>query len=205
MSETEINQRLNRLERENCVLRTAGLVCLVLVAVILLVGVAQPEEPKELKVRKLVVVDDDGKDRIVLSTHRLTGPLLSLYGKSEGVSASLAVWDGLDKATLFLKSGEASAVMYSLAEGGTQLTLDNGQNNYIWLSALDPMTSILMRDTGRLAYMDSSTLRLQDTEGFVSSLGITSLKTTDTGETSETSAASLVMFHKDGTVIWRAP
>lgn len=205
MNEAEINQRLNRLEKENRVLRTAGLVCLLLVAVVLLVGAAQSEEPKELTVRKLVVVDDDGKDRIVLSTHRLTGPLLSLYGKSEGVSASLAVWDGLDSAELRLNSGDAHAGLKSQTAGNVVLDLRNGKGNFITITALNETIGILLAEQGEFGYLGSSSLRLQDSEGFISSLGTTSLKTAETGETSETSAASLTMFHKDGKVIWRAP
>ena len=44
-----------------------------------------------------------------------------------------------------------------------------------------------------------------DSEGFSAELGSTSLVTTRTGEQHKSSAASLVLFGKDGKVLWSAP
>ncbi len=48
-------------------------------------------------------------------------------------------------------------------------------------------------------------LTLSDPEGFQTTVGSTNLVTPRTGETHKTSAASLVLFGKDGKVLWSAP
>jgi hypothetical protein len=54
--------------------------------------------------------------------------------------------------------------------------------------------------------MEPGHLELSDDAGFKSSLGVTKeLVTLRTGETHQTSAASLLLFDKDKNVIWKAP
>jgi hypothetical protein len=48
-------------------------------------------------------------------------------------------------------------------------------------------------------------INLADSRGFRVDLGTTNLVKPATGATEETSAASLVMFGKDGKVLWSAP
>jgi hypothetical protein len=52
---------------------------------------------------------------------------------------------------------------------------------------------------------DAPSLALTDGEGYRTKIGSIDLTTTRTGESHKTSAASLVMFGKDGKIIWRAP
>jgi hypothetical protein len=53
--------------------------------------------------------------------------------------------------------------------------------------------------------LDGDALRLSDPQGFSASFGVTDLITPSTGETHKTSAASLVLFDKKKSVIWKAP
>jgi hypothetical protein len=48
-------------------------------------------------------------------------------------------------------------------------------------------------------------VRLSDSNGFATQIGSTDLVTPSTGERHKTSAASLVLFGKDDTVLWSAP
>ena len=58
----------------------------------------------------------------------------------------------------------------------------------------------------RLAVIaDAPTLDLSDKEGFQTTIGTADLITPGTGETSKTSAASMVLFDKDKKVLWKAP
>jgi hypothetical protein len=52
---------------------------------------------------------------------------------------------------------------------------------------------------------DGPLVSLRDEQGYQTTLGTTDLETPRTGEAHKTSAASLVMFNKDGKVIWSAP
>src|SRR5262249_44320209 len=52
---------------------------------------------------------------------------------------------------------------------------------------------------------DRPSIRIQDKDGFLAKLGSADLVTAGTGETGKTSAASMILFGKDGKVIWKAP
>jgi hypothetical protein len=75
--------------------------------------------------------------------------------------------------------------------------------------AVDGLGSMLALDNGKgeqRLYMEPGHLELSDDAGFKSSLGVTKeLVTLRTGETHQTSAASLLLFDKDKNVIWKAP
>jgi hypothetical protein len=55
------------------------------------------------------------------------------------------------------------------------------------------------------ATRDGTSLTLHDKAGYSAVLGTGDLVDNKTGETSKTSAASLLMFGKDNHTIWRAP
>jgi hypothetical protein len=55
------------------------------------------------------------------------------------------------------------------------------------------------------AMLSPYNLNLQDQDGFQATLGVTNLVTPRTGESQKTSAASVVLFDKDKSVIWKAP
>jgi hypothetical protein len=55
------------------------------------------------------------------------------------------------------------------------------------------------------AVLSPYNLNLQDQDGFLATLGVTSLVTPRTGESHKTSAASLVLFDNRRNVIWKAP
>lgn len=79
------------------------------------------------------------------------------------------------------------------------LTVLNG-NPWLMLQGAEgkPCARLAIRDGAPL-------LRLEDANGFASTVGVTETEIAKTGESRKTSAASLVMFGKDGSVIWRAP
>lgn len=89
----------------------------------------------------------------------------------------------------------------------------------VTLSTPDAQTEKLLPLASRAAYpvskgagsatlgvdRDGSYLNVRDKANFETWLGSTGLVVPTTGETHQTSAASLVMFGKDGKTIWRAP
>jgi hypothetical protein len=52
---------------------------------------------------------------------------------------------------------------------------------------------------------DGPSLSVSDQKGFSSKVGVADLEDARTGETSKTSAASLMIFGKKGKVVWQAP
>jgi len=55
------------------------------------------------------------------------------------------------------------------------------------------------------AYSDKASLSIEDAQGFETSVGISQIGNNRTGQKTSTSAASILMFGRDKTVIWHAP
>lgn len=103
--------------------------------------------------------------------------------------------------------------MISATPGGVSLFMNdaNGQLR-VSVHTLPTGTTLTLRnangksEASLVLYGEGSVfLKLSDGEGFQAQLGNTSLQRPRTGQTQQTSAASLVLFGKDGKVIWRAP
>ena len=85
-----IEQRLNRLERQNRRLRLGGMVLLLGIGAVFLMGQANGE-PGNLIVRSLKVVDDGGKVRLLLQG---TGNQLTTWDQNGGPRVRL--WGGVE-------------------------------------------------------------------------------------------------------------
>ena len=224
-----IVSRLERVEKENRRLKRAALGILVLAGAVLLMGQARPD--RTIEAQKFVLKDATGKARAVLgmfagrptlSLYDAQGfPVVSLageegaqlvvsrtggqeliqigsfgkgtfgvaiYGKDTGgplgrVRAALGVVKGTPGLDLYGEDPTASADL-SVQSSGPSLTLSHS-DGYITL--------------------DQTSVELSDKQGFQTRIGSSALQTLRTGETHKTSAASLVMFGKDGKVLWSAP
>ena len=108
------------------------------------------------------------------------------------------------RARLFSGNGGPSLALYhnpdavlpnlviSTSADGGKLSIFGGQGEKT------AMASIFLGKNG-------PDLKLIDTQGFETHLGVTETKNANTGEARKTSVASLVMFGRDGKVIWSAP
>jgi hypothetical protein len=117
-------------------------------------------------------------------------------------SPTLALYDLKGKARVYLNGdGSISASTIGVS--------DSQGHSLGSLMAIDGMGAGLSLDNGKgeqRIFMDPDHLELSDDAGFKSSLGVTkNLVTSRTGETHQTSAASLLLFDKDKNVIWKAP
>ena len=116
-------------------------------------------------------------------------PTLALYDL-KGKARSYMDGDGYIKAeyvSVSDSSGHTLGSLSAIADYGAALSLDNGKGE-------------------QRLFMEPGHLELSDDDGFKSSLGVTkNLVTVRTGETHQTSAASLLLFDKDTNVIWKAP
>jgi hypothetical protein len=95
-----------------------------------------------------------------------------------------------------------SVATLSATRDGPSLTLLGGPLSVPLPSA----TLSATRDGTSLTLLgDAPSLTLHDKAGYSAVLGTGDLVNNKTGETSKTSAASLLMFGKDNHTIWRAP
>ena len=69
---TEITERLGKVEKQNRIMRLGGGVIILVVAVSLIGGAAKdkPEIAKVIKAEKFVVVDSEGKERVVIENSK---------------------------------------------------------------------------------------------------------------------------------------
>jgi len=95
MNESTMNnmeQRLDRLERENLRWRRIGFLVLVVIAAMVLMGQAKVSRvAKVIEAEKFVVRDKSGKVRAALQTSAKDGPSLDLYDKNGKNRVQLAI------------------------------------------------------------------------------------------------------------------
>jgi len=115
----------------------------------------------------------------------------SAEGEAEAIFGPMAV--GLFRGAKLDRDGLGSQAV-SLSRTGL-LFFDGDRSNAISLGGI---ASPEHRET-------IPVIELTDGQGYSAKLGVTSLVTLKTGETHRTSAASLVLFGKDGEVVWSAP
>jgi hypothetical protein len=199
--------RVERLETKNRRLKRAGIAMLAAVGAVMLMGVARPI-PQVLTAEQFNLVDADGQKLAQLGMGN-KGPELALYNSDGEPQVKL---EAGPRPTLALYgTGHVSAAL-SVKELGPSLNLAGADGKTsAELSIEGSNTSLGLSDAaGNLAVwltVQSSNplLSLQDPNGYVTYIGSTQLVTPETGETQQTSAASIVMSSKDNHVIWEAP
>jgi hypothetical protein len=215
-----ITERLDRLERENRRLKRLGLASLAVMGSVLVMG--QSPAKRILEANEFILRDASGSVRATLKMDK-GEPLLTLldsHGKVEAGPEQIEFEDsnGTNRALL----GSHSAIYYQQVEGKTVIT-DQGPG--LLLSGPDGRTRVDLRgmadgaefllygqnsaNSTKQVYLSSAgdgpSLTVSDDKGFKSVIGSVSLSIPSTGGSSRTSAASIVLFDKDGKVIWNVP
>lgn len=161
-------QRLDRLERERRWWKVTGVGSAVVMALVLLLGAAPRKAPDEIRARRVVVVDGEGRERITLGWYFGYG--LKIIGKDDKTRISLEDWDnGQTELGLHSQQGSARVKLTVRSDGSPSLSL------------FDP--PLAPRAV----------------------LGAIGLENPATGVREERPASSLVLFGRDGPVVWRAP
>jgi hypothetical protein len=79
----EISKRLKRVEQHNRYMKLAGVVFISVVVVSLLAGAAKkPEVAKEIKAQRIVMVDSEGRERIVMEENNPGGPIFKILSST---------------------------------------------------------------------------------------------------------------------------
>lgn len=181
-------QRVERLERELRRWRIAGVASLLVVALIVLLGATISGVPAEIRAHRLVVMDDRGKDRIVLDARDDAGVVF--YDKQGTPVARLDEFDG--KPSLRLAHGDASLVLTTVLDVPAVLaSLGKGSAGLTILPDGSPV------------------LELTDNQGRPRAvLGRTTLRSSQGGRievAEQRPVSSLVLFDDDGKLIWKTP
>ena len=225
-------ERLERLERENRRLKRAGLVALVLVGVLALTG--QARSNRVMEASRFVLRDTLGQVRAELKTEEDLSPRLVLFDAhgasrawldlSKKGEPTLRFWDAMGKPlvelstvadrprlSLFSPEGNDGVTVWTAKEGGSGLLMYGPEGLRVGLTDRPGKPLALVFEPNgkpkaiREWSLEGPTLELFDPQGWSARLGVSAFMTESTGETSKTSAASIILFDKDKKLIWRAP
>jgi len=204
MTDNDFARRLEKLERDNGRLKRVAVAGIVLAAAFgVLYSVAcssgrnsagiKPDAEK-VTVREFDMVDGAGKVRvkIAMDCSQATNcqPSIKMFDADGKAETANLLSDHLQ----FSVSGNGSkprvtAELGSGSGGGGLLSLEGNYGMYVRVNANSPSVEI------------------KDSQGYVMDLGAANLTTVVSGETSQTTADSIVMFGNDSKhhLIWRAP
>jgi hypothetical protein len=230
--ELAILQRLAKVERQNQLLRRVCFVAAILLSALVLMG--QAHQNRALEAERFVLKDAAGLTRGILDASDATegNALLTLYGpqggKAKGTMAEIGT--GPEGPFVLLIDGQKNVVKLSAGNGDQSLSFSDASGTLLAKLTSDPgsgagalffqtpnkqveafitalpfnSTAILNGDKSSLR-LDGNSLEVKDSDGFSTRIGKTQLVTTSTGEKHTTSAASIVLFGKEGKTIWSAP
>ena len=201
--------RLEKLERENRRWRRIGIAALALVAGVVIVGAARPA-PSTITAHQILLTDKAGNLRGRLTAIDGNFPSLTLYDgrghamlsvKGGGPQPGISIGDTAGKTRIMLGGVSPNLSFYDDA-GDTTVSLDG--------DALGPRL-LLFDEAGKMRVHlggPEPSLDLMDRSGYETDIGVSAAPNRVTGDMQQTSAASIVMFKREGEarkVIWHAP
>jgi hypothetical protein len=206
-----IEERLEKLERQNRRMKLAGLGAVVIAGAFVLMGQASgPRTPPEVRAKSFVLMDANGETRARLYMSA-KAPMLELFDANGKPRAGLGVTSDGPELDLYDAKGNPRAEMDAFSDGpGLDLADANGKvRAQLAVNSDGPILDLNGADGKSSAWLivpsDGPWLQLNDANGFETDIGVTDLVTPATGETHKTSAASIVLLGKDRKVLWSAP
>ena len=217
---SDLLHRIERLERNNLALRLIALVVILLLGGLLLTGISSPKPPDVIEAKAIHLKDNSGKTRISIMAESAlhAGPTIELYDPN-GLSRVRISTIPYVASLITMNDHEGHSLLSlgtfdrgSFVTMNTSVTLDSGEpSNIISLNSdgTSHGLTIFSPDNKNHARLhvdnEGPSLRLQDSNKFQSVLGRVDTNNETTGQTRQTSAASLTLFGKDGKVMRQIP
>jgi hypothetical protein len=165
----------------------------------------------EVRARSFAVVDENDKTRAGLRVTK-GGPGLTLYDENGKDRARLAVDGPGPELRLLDENGKTRAALGVTKDGPVLGLADENGKSRAALTALKDGPRLGLWDengnprAGMSAFKDGPVLVLFDEDGEARAvIGNAALETIKTGDTTRTAESSVVLFDKEGKVIWQAP
>jgi len=194
----ELERRLLSVEKQNRRLKQLGAALLVSVTSLIVMG--QAPSKKTVEANEFILNDGNGhvRARLRMGGDFFTVPELDLV--DERGTTRVRLRGGFDRVGAAANFSGISV----FDENGRERGMFDANANGAALAFMNAKGSddALVRAEG---IMVSGPVTVSDEQGFQAILGTTELATPRTGETHKTSAASLVLFDKNKSVIWKAP
>lgn len=219
-----VEDRLDRLERQNRRFRSIAILLGLTAATWLLVGAASPKpRTKLVEATEFRLVDQKGTVRAALAVGR-GGTTISLNNGAGRPRLSLAVGDdGAPRVDLLDRSDSPRASLSLAGDGSPQLSLTGSPRIDLAEEAGKPRMSLAVGSDGEatvslggppekaFAKVDvradgCPSLKFFDDDGSIrASVGCTALKEAGSGANANTEASSIVLFDKRGRVVYKEP
>ncbi len=211
-----LTPRLDRLERENRLLKIGGAILLLGLAAVGAMGQVLPKAiPKVVEAEQFVLRDTKGKIRAGLEVRAAGAPGLVLYDQNGKARAALNVLaDGSPGLVLADQTENPRAILTLPADDGAprlHLSDRNGKiRAMLNVDTRGPSLTLWDQNGNIRASLDIDTsgpsLALWDENRERAVLGHTALEGKATGTVEQRPASSLVLFDsRDGKVLWRVP
>jgi hypothetical protein len=219
-----LEKRVAKLEAQNWRFKKAGIASFIIATAIIIMG--QAPAKRIVTADEFILKDSLGIVRAKLGfagvSQDPTLTLIDVNGRERAYLATEAIEFADSNGTTRVLLGSSNAISYKLVEGKTQIT-DQGPG--LFFDGADRKVLMEIRgmssgssisflgqgpaEWGQQAVLESSadgpSLTLSDAQGFRTIAGIASLKTPRTGASTKTSAASVILFDKEGRSVWSAP
>jgi hypothetical protein len=184
-------ERLERLERQNRRTKRIGLLALAALGTLVLMGQAAARK-RTVEGEKFILVDAQGNSRATLATtSEPLPPEVAKHSKLPSIPRPSLEFFGSDGK---LESRLEGSKLSLYDTRGERLSLQGGANAWA-IHFYDSRGDAAVI----LGEADGPFLSLRDEEGYQATLGTSGIMPP------RTSAASLILFGKDGKVLWRAP
>jgi hypothetical protein len=171
-----ILQRLEKLKRQNRRMKQTGIASILIVTSLLVMG-QKAAVNRTVEANEFVLLDSSGTRRAALGA----------YGK--GGKPSLSLFDG-----------KGAEILLLLDQRDPRIIMNNGRGSILALGYGHGLTeAIASAMTG-----DGPYITMIDRDHFQTVIGSAAFEATHTGETRQTSAASVLLFGKDK-ILWKAP
>lgn len=186
MTDSEVPERLEKLERENRGLKVVGIAAMLGIAGILLIAAARPV-PEKITVHEFDVLESSGKVGI-----SITGRVVNILDPQSGLPR-IAIGDVTPSTVgIWIFEGHGAKRVSLPGTGEAAFSLFDTQGK--------PRMAMGITE-------GEPSMQLSDSHGFEMDLGGTSKLVPTSGTTEHTSAASITMFGNDEKhhVMWSAP
>lgn len=227
---SNILARLGKVEKENRRLKRIAVGVLVVAGAFLLMG--QARSSRTIEAEKFILRDGSGTVRARLEMEPMDRPTLVLLDTKGFPLLTLAagetpflnlckghcedqqVWLGTYPNGLFgvaLYGKDTGAPLHGLQAGLGVVKGVPGLNLYGKDATegasldLEAGPRLFLSDSNGQVDLEKASVDVSDFHGFRAVIGHTDLETPRTGESHKTSAASIVLFGKDGKALWTAP
>ena len=206
-SRETLTQRLDRLERENRRWKRAASACSLVLALTLLSGAAPTTMPEEIKARRLVLVDQRGVTRAILGTD------FDHFEHLSQVALKLFDSKGKQRLHLFVHNDGPKDLHSGWPKAGLSLLTEAEKEAASLNIKTDNSTDLLLRDGKSIGRAwirltqdgKPSVLLFDENDRLRAAMGHVVLETPRVEAVTTRPASSLVLFDKDGKVIWTAP